>query len=104
LSNSLSAHLAKTSLFSLINSAVITALPAFTAECRAAAAPSLLGAWHLSMSIDISCMHGAQQHTCSLQHVAAALLRSSDGQTDTRPFHTPSSACYAGSANNIERL
>jgi len=49
-------------VFSLVNSAVSMALLAFAAE-RRAAAPLLLGARYLPLSIDISCPHGAQQLT-----------------------------------------
>jgi len=53
------------SVFSLVDSAVHVALPAFAAERRAArtraAAPLLLGARR--PSIDISCPHGAHQQT-----------------------------------------
>ena len=87
------------SLFSVVNTAVNMALPAFAAERRAAArgsAPSLLRG-HSPLWIDISCQHGTQQQT---RHTP--LLRSNDGtdgrtdtaylsyrQTGARPFINP---------------
>jgi len=60
-------------VFSVVNSAVIVALPAFAAE-RRAAAPLLLGAQRSPLYyIDISCPHGAQQQT--RPHAAAAIER-----------------------------
>jgi len=44
-------------VFSLVNSAINMALPAF------AATPLLLGARRPPLSIDISCPHSAQQQT-----------------------------------------
>jgi len=99
------------SVFSLVDSAVDTTLPAFAAERRAvapccgavlrhrAAAPLLLGAQRSPLSIDISSPHGAQQQTRR-----TPLLRSNDGRhgrTKTRPLHRPCSAFCAGSANNV---
>jgi len=99
------------SLFSVVNPAVNMALPAFAAECRAAApgsAPSLLRG-HSPLWIDISCQHGTQQQTRR-----TPLQRSNDGtdgrtdghclsvvQTDGRStVHKPCSANYVGSAKN----
>jgi len=52
-------------MFSLIYSAIDMALPAFTAERRAAEGGgcSADAAGHLARSIIISCPHGAQQQT-----------------------------------------
>jgi len=83
------------SAFSLVNSAVNTALPAFVAEC-CSAAPLLPGARRPQLSLDISCPHGAQQQTR-----LTPLLRSNDG-TD-RPFICKP-VYYADSANKPQTV
>ena len=84
-------------VFSLDNSAVNMALPAFAAERRAAThccgAVAAGCARRRPPSIDICCPHGAQQQTrCT------SLLRSNggtDGHRDTLPLHEPFTA-YCG--------
>jgi len=85
-------HIKNKFVFSLVNSAVNMALPAFAAE-RRAAAPLLLGARRLPLSIDISFPHDAQQQTrCTpllisdSPNIFDASRPLFPGQTD-RPLH-----------------
>jgi len=65
----------KLSVFSLVNSAVNMTLPAFAAECRAAAPGCVAAAaGRPALSIDIFCTYGAQQQTHFM-----LLLRLTDG-------------------------
>jgi len=77
-------------------SAVNMTLPAIAAEHHAAAraaAPLLLGAQHLQLSIDISCLHGTQQQThhmlllWSTDGTGRWMDGRTDGWMDIRPFH-----------------
>jgi len=76
------AKLTHKSVFSVVNSAISMALRAFAAE-RRAAAPLILGARCLPLSIDISGPHGDQQQT---RHTP--LLRSNDGTDGRRDGRT----------------
>ena len=76
------AKLTHKSVLSVVNSAISMALCAFAAE-RRAAAPLILGARCLPLSIDISGPHGDQQQT---RHTP--LLRSNDGTDGRRDGRT----------------
>jgi len=83
---------------------VNVALLAFAAE-RRAAAPLLLGARSLPLSIDISRPHGAQQQTRrtpQLRSIDGTDGRT-DGRTDAGPFRRPCCALYAlaGSVGSV---
>jgi len=72
---------------------VNVALLAFAAECRAAA-PLLLGARRLPLSIDISRLHGAQQQTRCTPRLRS--IDGTDGRTDGRTldrFVDPAAHC-----------
>jgi len=86
------------SVFSLVSSAVNMALPAFAAECRAAA-PLLLGAGSRRCS-SISSARGALSGKPAA--AARAVVRRHT-QTDARPLHRPCSAYYAGRVNEYEQ-
>jgi len=96
------------SVFSLVDSAVNTALPAFAAKpCRAA--PLLLGAGACYRSISPLRVSSSnklnkftERHYCGRS--TGQTDRQMDRGTDTRPLHKLCPAYHAGSTNNIPRV
>ena len=87
---------AVSNIISIINSAVNMTLATFAVKHHAAA-PLLLGARHFQ-SISPTCT--APSSKPAKRRCCGWVMGQTDGRTNTRLFHRPCSAYYAGSVNN----